>query len=152
MIYFIDEDTIENEPFVIELEKRGYQVEIIENADDGLKRLKNARVNEVEAVILDVMLASDEKQKSSFGARETGDFVFTGLVLLDRISKIWKEKKIEHLKKRVILFSAAEEEQLIKDIENKASEYKKSFLRKIDYSNSIDFADDVEKVIKEQGN
>ena len=151
MIYFIDEDTMENEHFVIELEERGYEVKIIENADDGLKELKKAKVNEVEAVILDVMLATDEKEKSSFGARETGNFVTTGLVLLDRISNIWREKKMKHLIKRVILISAAQEEQLIRDILGKANEYKISFLKKIDYSNSIDFADDIERVIKKQG-
>ncbi len=90
MIYFVDEDMNELEPFAIELMNRGYEVSMIGDADEAFSALIDAKA--IDAVILDVMLATKENGVSQYNAVDTNNFITTGLSLLDDLVEQFKEK------------------------------------------------------------
>ncbi len=146
MIYFVDEDVNEMIPFAIELENRGYPYKMLSNADEGFVALVTA--TDVQAIILDVMLATEEKTKSRFDSISTNNFVTTGLVLLDDLVEQYKSRKCNDIPKKVVIFSAAQRKDLVGKIEDKAAQYGISYLDKKDYDDTYSFAEKLEEIMK----
>ncbi len=149
MIYFVDEDVNEMIPFAIELENRGYKYKMLSNADEGFAELVSA--TDVQAVILDVMLATEEKSKSRFDAIRTNNFVTTGLVLLDDLVEQYIVRNCTDLPRKVIIFSAAQRREIVGKIEEKATQYEISYLDKKEYDDTFTFAEKVEEIMKNWG-
>ncbi len=146
MIYFVDEDINETEPFAIELQNRGYKTTILCNADEAFSALINA--NDIEAVILDVMLATSEEGNSRYNAVETENFITTGLSLLDDLVDQFKEREDNAIPDKVILFSAAQRKWVVDMIITKASHYQIEYLDKKFYDDTFIFADKIVEIIK----
>ena len=147
MIYYVDEDIDETDPFVVELMKAGYNVKILNNADTAFEALIEA--DDIEVVILDVMLATAGGNVSRYSAKDTNDFVTTGLVLLDDLTQQYKAKGEDVIPKRVIIFSGAQQEDVKTRIENAAKKYHLQYLDKKDYDDSFSFIDKIDSIIKD---
>lgn len=145
MIYFIDEDVNETEPYVYHMKYLGYESKIIDNADDAFEVLINA--DDIEAIILDVMLATKPSGSSRFNAVSTNNFVTTGLCLLDDLVQQKSGEISNGIPDRIILFSAATRKEIVDQIRKKKDEYNITYLNKLDYDDVDDFAEIVTKVI-----
>lgn len=146
MIYFVDEDINELEPFAIELKNRGYEITILSDADEAFSVLINA--NDIEAIILDVMLATAEDDKSRYNAVDTNNFATTGLTLLDDLATQYKEKGDDTIPKKVIIFSAAQQGWIVNKIESKSKKHVIEYLDKKTYDDTFTFADKIEEIMK----
>ncbi len=144
MIYIVDEDQVQLRPLAIELQIRGYEVEFLENADRAFHTLSFAG-NELEAAIIDVMLATAiDPKESIFSRTETDDFKRTGLVLLRELCM----QNPSQFPKKGILFSMAMNPSLVRQIEDEAAQLKIPFLRKMEYASAYQLADAVESCIQ----
>lgn len=149
MIYFVDEDKNELEPYVYELEARGYTCQILRNADLAFDHLVTA--NDIEIVIVDVMLSTAESGRSRFDAVSTRNFIITGIRLLEELIEHQERKhSIEpSFPKKAILYSSARIEEVVSEIENVSSTYNIPYLDKNSFVYTPDFADAIIKRMSE---
>jgi hypothetical protein len=146
MIYFVEEDTAQNNAFFLELECRGHQVSIIANADKAFQELSGIRDSDADLVILDVMLAVESEGHTRFERKATSNYIETGLVLLDDL--IMCNPAV--FPQKAVFFTNASSIGLVKKIESKAKQHGISLFRKADFDNPFDFADKIEGIIRSQ--
>ena len=147
MIYFVDEDVIQLEPFKIELRIQGYEVENIINADEAFDVLSKTN-NDLRLAIIDVMLAADENPGASkYDRAKTRDYLQTGLCLLKDLIEV----RPDIFPKRALLFSMASDRKLITEIDKVSKDYKIPFLNKNDYTSAVDFGVIIDKHIRALG-
>ncbi len=142
MIYIIDEDYNDLQSFAIELKLRNYSVELIRDADAAFEKLKDAK--DIELAIVDVMLATASQDESIFSIAETDYFKITGLVLIEKLSIVNKD----FFPKKSVLFSHAVTRNLIDKINIFSKENSVPFLSKNIFSNTFNFANEIEKILK----
>lgn len=150
MIYFVDEDIHYLEPLAIAMQNRGYKTSILIDADEAFSTLINA--TDIEAIILDVMLATAEEGESRYDSVATNNFVITGLSLLDDLAAQYSSKGDNTTLKKVIIFTAAQQDYIIKKINDKLKQYKNDgipimYLDKKDYDITFVFADKIEEIM-----
>lgn len=145
MIYFVDEDVNETEPYAYHMNYLGYKTTIIDNADDAFHILINAQ--DIEAIVLDVMLATKQSADSMFRAIDTNNFVTTGLKLLEELTDQLQNHDNVKIPKKVILFSAATRQEIVNQITQSKERYGVEYLNKLDYDDVDDFADKIMEVI-----
>jgi CheY-like chemotaxis protein len=145
MIYFIDEDVNETEPYVYHMRFLGYEATVIDNADDAFELLVNA--SDIDAVILDVMLATKKSESSRFNALSTNNFVTTGLKLLDDLVQQGNENNAGKIPEKVVLFSAATRQEIVSQITSKKEEHGVIYLNKLEYDDVDDFAEIIIELI-----
>ena len=74
-VYIIDEDEKKLRAFAVELEFRGFKVEMINNADLAFEILSTMSVEELSLAIIDVMLAArPDASRSKYDAVRTNNF------------------------------------------------------------------------------
>lgn len=146
MIYFIDEDVNENEPFRIGLNMKGYEVKAISTADEAYEILRVA--SDPQAIILDVMLASRGDKTSLFDPVTTQNYVVTGLTLLKLLVEDKEVKKRGKIPSRVILMSTVQYPEIVKQIQDVANEYGIPYLDKLDYDDMFLFAEKIDELVK----
>lgn len=112
MIYFVDEDVPYAKEFQIPLIMRGYKVDILPNADLAYDALESS--DNIELAVIDIMLATAEKEKSRFGADESAGFLKTGLLLMNFLNS----KRPEIFPKRFVVLTAAGDAGLLREIES----------------------------------
>ena len=135
MIYFVDEDKIDIDPYAMYLSSLGHKVKLLHDADEAYNTLIEA--NDIELIILDVMLATAEGENSRYSPQDTHFFTITGLTLLDDLVSYYKNganrKASNIIPNKVILFSAATSSKIVNLINNKVQAYNIEFLPKDDY-------------------
>lgn len=138
MIYFVDEDKNELEPYVYELEGRGYDCQILRNADRAYDVLVGA--TDIQVVVVDVMLATANARTSRFDAISTENFVTTGLKLIEEL--IANQPQGQNVfPSKAVFFSSARIEQVVSRIEKMSATYNIPYLDKNEFSCTPDFAD-----------
>lgn len=143
VIYFVDEDVIQLDPFRIELQILGFEVDIIQDADEAYSILSMA-ADDLQLAVIDVMLATGiERTASKFTRSTTRDFLETGLRLLDEL--VVANPKL--FPKRAVFFSTATDPSLVKAIQKSASEYGVEYLDKNKYLSAYDFAKRIKGLI-----
>jgi len=142
MIYFVDEDVPYAKEFTIPLIMRGYNVEILPNADLAYDALEKAA--DVELAIIDIMLATAEKQNSRFGADETAGFLKTGLLLMNYLS----DRRPNLFPKRFVVLTAAGDAGLLREINGQCRTIGVTVLRKSDFRKPSGLADRIIELIK----
>jgi CheY-like chemotaxis protein len=145
MIYFVDEDVKESEPYIYHLKYLGFDATIIDNADDAFDRLVVA--NDIEVIVLDVMLSTRSGDKSRFDAISTNNFVTTGLKLLDDLVQQRQNDGTLKIPNRVVLFSAATRPEIVSLICAKRDLYKIRYLNKMEFDEVNRFAEEIKNVI-----
>lgn len=145
MLYFVDEDKNELEPYVFELEGRGYQCKILRNADDAYDVLLTA--NDIELAVIDVMLATANAQTSRFAAVDTDNFVTTGLTLLDHLVENQGAERSSIFPSRAIFFSSARIGAVVSKIKHKAERHNVRYLDKNEFSSTPEFANAITDVL-----
>jgi len=145
MIYFVDEDSTQLTPYIVELELRGYQVVPIDNADDAYKVLSGA--SDIQLVILDIMLAAGPSGTSRFSRERTHDFILTGLALLEDLNNT----NAAHFPRRVVVFSMANQDWVVNDIRKAAEQYQIAYLQKRDYPSPFGFGEKIAEILKGLG-
>lgn len=145
MIYFVDEDIRQLKPFRIELEMRGFKVITIANADDAYNIL--SKVDDIDLVILDVMLAASTQENSRYDRESTNNFLETGITLLKELSKL----NNKFFPKKVVLYSMASNRDIVSKIRKTAEEFGIEYLKKKDYLSSYAFGEKIENIIKSIG-
>lgn len=147
MIYFVDEDVNETEPYAYHLGVMGYDTMIIDNADDAFNILICAE--DIEIIILDVMLATKKEKDSLFSPVSTNNFVTTGLELLDQLVNQVDEVAKNAIPEKVIFFSAATRPEIVSKIQKKANQHGVWYLDKLEYDDVDNFAEKIIMKIKE---
>jgi hypothetical protein len=143
MIYFVDEDVVQLEPFKIELEILGFEVCILQDADEAYEVLCVPN-EELELAIIDVMLAADfDIERSRFDRESTRDFLETGLVLLEQLKAV----NPENFPRRAMLFSTATNTDLVQAVTQVAATNNIPYLDKNNYVNAWEFGQKVEETI-----
>lgn len=145
MIYFVDEDINETEPFAIELQNRGYQTTILCDADEAFRALLNAK--SIKLIFLDVMLATEENGISRYSASETDSFITTGLALLDDLVNQFRQRGDTTIPQKVVLLSAAQRNWVVNKINEKVEEYGIKYWDKKDFDDTFIFAEQVIKLL-----
>lgn len=143
MIYFVEEDTAQNKVFFLELESRGFELCVINNADDAFVQLSSVDNGSVDIVILDVMLAVDSVGKSRFDRKSTGDYIETGLVLLEDLIGC-NPSVFPH---KAIFYTNASSDKLVKKIDAKVKQHGITLLRKAEFDSAFKFADKISDLI-----
>ena len=145
MIYFIDEDVIQIKPFVLELELRGHDVEIISNADKAFIKFKDNDFADVELIIIDVMLAVEPNEhKSIFTRIETDDFKITGIILLQRL----KDQNPKIFPSKALFFTMATSPELLTTVKAACQKYSVKMLHKSEFPTPYEFGEEVEKHLR----
>lgn len=145
MIYFVDEDVNETEPYVYHMQSLGFKTRVLENADDAFDCLVKAQ--DIEVIILDVMLAARVSGSSRFDASSTNNFVTTGLKLLEDLVQQRGDDGSNAIPQKIILFSAAARPEVVNLISSARDTYKIVYLNKLDYDEVGEFADIVLSII-----
>ena len=144
MIYFVDEDEVQLEPFKMELEIRGYEVGNIMDADEAYSILTKCQ-DDLQLAIIDVMLSADtDPNKSRFNRARTKDYLETGLRLVEDLI----ETRNDLFPEKALLFSMASDPNLLKSIESVSSKHNIPFYDKNKYTSALKFGDDIDKHIK----
>ncbi|MCP4695720.1 MAG: response regulator [Gammaproteobacteria bacterium] len=141
MIYIVDEDVRQMRPYSTELKIRGFEVEILRNADEGWMRLKTAK--DIDLAIFDVMIGTGETKESKFNRKSTHNFSQTGLRLLEDLCKA----RMGIFPERAVIFSMASDRKLVSEINRVSKEKNIPYLKKRDYSNAFLFGEWVEKAV-----
>jgi ActR/RegA family two-component response regulator len=142
MIYFVDEDLAYAKEFTVPLILRGYEVKVLENADQALNTLEQAQ--DVQLVIVDVMLATGEIGVSQFTADDTEGFLKTGLTLIEYLT----ERRGDIFPRKFVVLTAASESSLISTIERMCRKSGITVLWKSDYRRPADLADKLVELIR----
>lgn len=142
MIYIVDEDVLQLRPYAIELEIRGFQVKQINNADCAYRVLSNA--SDIELVLLDIMLATEDAGNSRYTREATRDFIKTGLILLEDLS----HTNPTYFPSHVAVFSMGSQEWLVREIIEKTQKANIPYLRKREYPSPFAFGNKVEELIQ----
>lgn len=145
MIYFVDEDVKETEPYIYHLRFLGFDATIIDNADDAFEHLVTA--SDIDAIVLDVMLSTRNSSASRFDAISTNNFVTTGLKLLDDLVQQRQGDGTKQIPNKVVLFSAATRPEVVSMICAKRDFYKIPYLNKMEYDEVDRFAKMIQNVI-----
>jgi DNA-binding response OmpR family regulator len=145
MIYIVDEDVIQLRPYAIELEIRGYNVKQLNNADCAYRILSQAK--DIEFVLLDIMLATEDSNTSRYKREETRDFIKTGLLLLEDLNLA----NPEYFPSHVAVFSMGSQEWLVKEIIKSTINNNIPYLRKREFPSPYLFGDKIEELLGENG-
>ena len=139
-ILFVDESSHEVAPFTLELSLRGMEVVHCLDADECLRRIETDA--NFDLLILDVMLAVDpDCKRSSFSREDTNDFLFTGLVLAQRIRNLYKDLPI-------VFFTSSSSSILISQIDRTIESIGHStVLYKHQFSSPLEFGEIVYTLI-----
>jgi CheY-like chemotaxis protein len=146
MIYFVDEDVNETEPYTYAMQCLGYETTVLENADDAFECLVKAQ--DIEAIILDVMLATKGGETSRFDASTTNNFVTTGLKLLDDLVQQRGRDGTNKIPNKIILFSTALKPDIVNLINTATDFHGIIFLNKLHYDEVSRFAEKVLTVVR----
>jgi len=139
MIYIIDEDKIQMSSLRTEFEIRGYNVQIIPNADDAWDVISSIGKNDIELLIIDIMLAAKPSLKSRFDRQKTLDYTITGICLAESLLTDFLEK----CENKIIYLSHTSENGLINSIIKSSEMNKIPFFRKHLYSSDLQLAKDI---------
>lgn len=142
MIYMIDEDVIQLRPFALELKIRGYEVVQIDNADEGYRALSEAK--NIELVLVDIMLTTEDKDVSRYSRESTRDFLNTGLLLLQDLIYV----NPTFFPSRAVIFSMSSQEWLVSEIKEISDKHKIPYLRKSEYPSPFKFGNVIDGIIK----
>jgi len=144
VIYFIDENLGEAEAWAIDLRMNGFEIVHIRNADQAYSQLVKA--NNYELVIIDVMLAADDNDRSPRYTRDrTDDYLLTGIVFVDDLAQACGHELVN----RCVFLSQTGEDRLIKEIEQAARRHDIPFWRKFEFSDPSEFTAKVRNRLSE---
>ncbi len=140
MIYFVDEDVSQIGSWATILRVRGYQTDIIRNADLAFERLSSC--HDAELVFIDVMLAaSPNPQERRFLSENTDHFLSTGLELLKELTLVCPAT----FPKRAVLLSHTGKPTILAKIDQVCVKFDVPFWRKRSFSDLHEFANKTEK-------
>lgn len=137
MIYFVEEDVPYAKEFSVPLILRGYDVEILPDADTALARLD--RATDIELVVIDIMLATRDAVNSQFKPDETDGFLLTGLNLMFHLSA----KRGDIFPRRFVVLTAASELTISNRLVGVCRNMRVPILRKGDYRRPKLLADEL---------
>lgn len=138
MIFFIDEDRLQLEAFVIEIKIRGYEVTFIQDADTAFEILSKVDASGVEAVIVDIMLATRRKTETRFDPYVTADFMKTGVALIEEVIK-----SNALLKSKIAIFTGATTDDILSRVREVGNSQKIPVYRKKDFISPKKFFDEI---------
>lgn len=136
-IYFVDEDFGPTAAMRAIVEQRGHKVEAIVWVEDAETILTT--VKDIDLVLIDVMMAQ-RGGDDRYSAHRTNTGLETGLKLLEILS----DKRSEVFPGRAVLWTHAQNTEVIKRATNMADELGIEFMRKGKFRSVKDFADAVE--------
>lgn len=136
MIFIVDEDVIQMSSLKTEFEIRGYDVTIIDNADDAWNTIIN--INDIEAIIIDVMLAA-KPSLSRYDCEKTQDYTITGIVLAEDFLLEYHDK----YNGKIIYLSHTNENGLLTEIHKSSKKNTIPFFRKRDYTSDLALAENI---------
>lgn len=134
MVYFIDEDIGQAEAWAAILGVKGYDTQVIGDAESALRHF--AKCDDVELVIIDVMLAgSADGTGTHFRRDETDDFQMTGVILLDELVKL----RGDIFPISAVLLSQNVKREIVQRIEGSALHHCIPFWRKAEFNDITEF-------------
>ncbi len=140
MIYYIDEEYIRNRSKIRFLKMHGYDVTHISNADEAWRVIYPVSSDDIDLIIVDVMLAAGNR----YDRKQTKDFLITGITLIKDL--LDQRKDIDP--KKILLFSAATRDDIIKFIHELANDKKVHYKSKSDFNTLFDFLNYINSICK----
>jgi len=90
MILMYEDEAAFIEDYIEAIQENGYQIEIYKDADGFLKKVRES-YNEIKLMIIDIMVFGPGNE---FSGRSTDGGMSSGLVLIDELENLEKEKGI----------------------------------------------------------
>lgn len=144
MIYFVDEDYSQIKPFAFELAMRGHEVETLADADAAFLRLHKIKVEAVDLVIIDIMLAANpDPVRSKFTRDRTHNFKVTGLILLEELM----QHNAAVFPAKSLFFSMASSRDLIRKIRGFCEKNNVQYLDKDSFNTCYDFGEKIDEIL-----